>query len=339
MNLQQFPKVSLGFFPTPVVELPRLSRALGGPTIYMKRDDQTGLALGGNKTRKLEYLLGDAIAKGCDAIITAGAAQSNHCRQTAAAAAKLGIECHLVLGGTNPDESDGNLLLDRIFGCRIHWAGENRKGEDVPQLFEQLAAERRRPYIVPYGGSNELGALAFAAAANELHEQCGELSLTHIVFASSSGGTQAGLMLGRNMLEKSYQLVGIKIDKEDAEDSFAHKVLSLANRTAALIDFNHTFTERELILNPSYLGAGYGVIGELEREAILLTARTEGILLDPVYTGRAMGGMIDMIRTGEIGRGDKVLFWHTGGSPAIFAYAAELGSSHNAAWNPSPANT
>ena len=327
MDLQRFAKASLGFFPTPVVELPHLSELLGGPAIFMKRDDQTGLALGGNKTRKLEYLLGDALTKGCDAIITAGAAQSNHCRQTAAAAAKLGIECHLVLGGESPDKPDGNLLLDRIFGARIHWTKEHRKGEDIPQICAQLKAEQRQPYIVPYGGSNELGALAFAAAASELHQQCGTLPFTHIVFASSSGGTQAGLMLGKQMLGESYQLVGIKIDKADAaDDAFEQKVLSLANRTAALVDLDYEFSERELILNSSYLGDGYGVVGELEREAILLTARTEGILLDPVYTGRAMGGMIDMIRTGELGRQDKVLFWHTGGGPAIFAYAEELGA-------------
>ena len=326
MDLQHFPKASLGFFPTPVVELPRLSRHLGGPTIFMKRDDQTGLALGGNKTRKLEYLLGDAIRQGCDVLITAGAAQSNHCRQTAAAAARLGIDCHLVLGGEEPDEPCGNVLLDRIFGCTIHWTGANRKGEDVPEICARLKAAGRQPYVIPYGGSNELGALAFAAAADELNEQSGALAVTHIVFASSSGGTQAGLMLGKRMLGKSYEIVGIQIDKEDAEpDSYARQVLSLANRAAGLAGIDHHFAAPELTLNTNYLSAGYGVVGELEREAILLTARTEGILLDPVYTGRAMGGLIDMVRGGELGRQDCVLFWHTGGSPAIFAYSAALG--------------
>jgi len=339
MQLQSFAKASLGFFPTPVVELPRLSGALGGPSIFMKRDDHTGLALGGNKTRKLEYLLGDAIEKGCDTIITAGAAQSNHCRQTAAAAAKLGIECHLVLGGESPDEPQGNLLLDRVFGSQIHWTKEHRKGEDVPRVCAQLKAAGRQPYIVPYGGSNELGAIAFATAALELQQQRGELLFTHIVFASSSGGTQAGLMLGKQMLGERYQLVGIQIDKEDDErDAFENKVLSLANRTAALVNFIYEFSATDLMLNSSYLGPGYGVIGELEREAILLTARTEGVLLDPVYTGRAMGGMIDMIRTGKLGRQDKVLFWHTGGAPAIFAYAAQLGFSQETAGKFSPPN-
>ena len=320
MNLQNFPKISLGFFPTPLVELSRLSKALEGPTIFMKRDDQTGLALGGNKTRKLEYILGDAIAQGCDSIITAGASQSNHCRQTAAAAAKLGLECHLVLGGEQPDKPSGNLLLDNLFGCHIHWAGEHRKGEDIPEIYEQLKATNKKPYIVPYGGSNELGALAFIEASRELDEQSKDLSFTHMVFASSSGGTQAGLMLGKKVFSKPYNLVGINIDKDEtASVSFDQQILSLVNRTAGLIGLNHEFSEQELILNSNYVGEGYGVVGDLENEAISLTARTEGILLDPVYTGRAMGGLIHMIRSGEINKNDRVLFWHTGGTPALFA--------------------
>jgi D-cysteine desulfhydrase len=320
MNLQQFAKVSLGFFPTPLVELPRLSKALGGPKIFMKRDDQTGLALGGNKTRKLEYLLGDAIKQGSDAIITAGAAQSNHCRQTAAAAAKLGMACHLVLGGEEPAEPTGNLLLDRIFGSHIHWAGDHRKGEDILELYDRLKASGKKPYQVPYGGSNELGALAFAEAAKELDEQCHDLSFTHIIFASSSGGTHAGLMLGKQAYGKTHQVVGIRIDKEETgEMSFDRQVLSLANRAATLAGLNHEFGAEDIILNEHYLGAGYGVMGALEEEAIAITARTEGILLDPVYTGRAMGGLIDMVRSGELDQEDRVLFWHTGGTPALFA--------------------
>jgi D-cysteine desulfhydrase len=320
MNFNLFPKTALGFFPTPLIELPRLSKALGGPAIFMKRDDQTGLAMGGNKTRKLEYLLGDALAKGCDAIITAGAAQSNHCRQTAAATARLGLECHLVLGGQEPEQASGNLLLDQLFGCHVHWAGEHRKGEDIPELFEQLSTSGKAPYIVPYGGSNELGALAFAEAIKELEEQRKGPGFTHMIFASSSGGTQAGLMLGKKMLDHSYQIIGINIDKDEAGQlPFDQHILALANRTAKLVGLDHEFTARELTLNSNYLGAGYGVAGELESEAISLTARAEGILLDPVYTGRAMGGLIDMIRSGELNKNDRVLFWHTGGTPALFA--------------------
>lgn len=325
MHDLKFPRVSLGFFPTPLIELPNLGAALGGARIFMKRDDQTGLALGGNKTRKLEYILGDALAQGCDTVITAGAEQSNHCRQTAAAAAKLKLGCHLILGGAEPDSARGNLLLDRILGSHIHWAGDHRKGEDIPQLFEQLKSAGKRPYIVPYGGSNELGAIAFAEATRELLSQSGDERFTHIVFASSSGGTHAGLMLGKFICDQAYRLVGINIDKEETgEPAFDQHILSLANRTAAMLEIEHRFSTEDLILDSDYTGAGYGVVGELEREAISLTARTEGILLDPVYTGRAMGGLIDMIRTGKIGNNDSVLFWHTGGAPALFAYASEL---------------
>ena len=323
---------SLGFFPTPLIELTRLSKALDGPKIYMKRDDNTGLALGGNKTRKLEFIIGDALAKGADTIVTAGAAQSNHCRQTAAAAASLGLECHLVLGGQEPNQLNGNLLLDKIFGCQIHWAGSNRKGEDIPAIVEQLKKEGKKPYIVPYGGSSELGAFAFVEAFKELELQRQEMniSFTHIVFASSSGGTQAGLMLGNKIFNSHYQIVGINIDKGETDKvPFDQYIVSLANSTAALIEADYTFSETDLVLNSDYVGDGYGVIGKLENEAIAITAQTEGILLDPVYTGRAMGGLLDMIRTGKIKKTDSVLFWHTGGAPALFAYADALAISQS----------
>ena len=321
------PKASLGYFPTPLIELTRLSKTLGGPKIYMKRDDNTGLALGGNKTRKLEYIMGDALAKGADTVITAGAIQSNHCRQTAGAAASLGLECHLVLGGEEPEQPQGNLLLDKVYGCHIHWAGENRKGENIPALVAQLKAEGKKPYVIPYGGSNELGAIAFIEAYKELNAQREALKVdfSHIIFASSSGATHAGLMLGNKMLETYSQIVGINIDKGEMDKvPFDEHIVSLANSTAQLIAADYQFTADDLILNSDYVGDGYGVIGELEKEAIALTAQNEGILLDPVYTGRAMGGLIDMIRTGQIKATDNVLFWHTGGAPALFAYADDL---------------
>lgn len=321
------PKASLGYFPTPLIELTRLSKTLGGPNIYMKRDDNTGLALGGNKTRKLEYIMGDALAKGADTVITAGAIQSNHCRQTAGAAASLGLECHLVLGGKKPEQPQGNLLLDKVYGCHIHWAGENRKGEDIPALVAQLKAEGKKPYVIPYGGSNELGAVAFIEAYKELNAQREALKVdfSHIIFASSSGATHAGLMLGNKMLETYSQIVGINIDKGEMDKvPFDEHIVSLANSTAQFIAADYQFTADDLILNSDYVGDGYGVIGELEKEAIALTAQNEGILLDPVYTGRAMGGLIDMIRTGQIKATDNVLFWHTGGAPALFAYADDL---------------
>ncbi|WP_298978080.1 D-cysteine desulfhydrase family protein [uncultured Psychrobacter sp.] len=321
------PKASLGYFPTPLIELTRLGKTLGGPNIYMKRDDNTGLALGGNKTRKLEYIMGDALAKGADTVITAGAIQSNHCRQTAGAAASLGLECHLVLGGEEPEQPQGNLLLDKVYGCHIHWAGENRKGEDIPALVAQLKAEGKKPYVIPYGGSNELGAIAFIEAYKELNAQREALKVdfSHIIFASSSGATHAGLILGNKILQTYSRIVGINIDKGEMDKvPFDEHIVSLANSTAQLIAADYQFTADDLILNSDYVGDGYGVIGELEKEAIALTAQNEGILLDPVYTGRAMGGLIDMIRTGQIKATDNVLFWHTGGAPALFAYADDL---------------
>ena len=293
----------------------------------MKRDDNTGLALGGNKTRKLEYIMGDALAKGADTVITAGAIQSNHCRQTAGAAASLGLECHLVLGGKKPEQPQGNLLLDKVYGCHIHWTGENRKGEDIPALVAQLKAEGKKPYVIPYGGSNELGAIAFIEAYKELNAQREALKVdfSHIIFASSSGATHAGLMLGNKILQTYSQIVGINIDKGEMDKvPFDEHIVSLANSTAQYIAADYQFTADDLILNSDYVGDGYGVIGELEKEAIALTAQNEGILLDPVYTGRAMGGLIDMIRTGQIKATDNVLFWHTGGAPALFAYADDL---------------
>lgn len=219
MDYNHIPRQSLGYFPTPLIELTRLSKELAGPKIFMKRDDNTGLALGGNKTRKLEFIIGDALAKGADTIVTAGAAQSNHCRQTAAAAASLGLECHLVLGGEEPEQVSGNLLLDKIFGCHIHWAGSHRKGEDIPQIVEQLTQAGKNVYVVPYGGSSELGALAFVEAFKELEAQRESINetFTHIVFASSSGGTQAGLMLGNRMFNSPYQIMGINIDKGETD--------------------------------------------------------------------------------------------------------------------------
>ncbi len=328
MQTSPLARIDLGFFPTPVARLSSLSSALGGPEIYIKRDDLTGLAFGGNKTRKLEFLLHDAIAQGCDTIITAGASQSNHCRQTAAAAAHLQMECHLVLGGEAPEVANGNLLLDNLLGSRIHWAGDNRKGEDIPQVFEQLQDAGKKPYVVPYGGSNELGAYAFVHALEELEQQLDMQQFSHLVFASSSGGTQAGLMLGKALSGRQYSLVGIGIDKgETGEIPFDRFIVDLANKTSGLVNSDVRFTHQDLILDSHYVGDGYGIVGELETEAISLVARLEGILLDPVYTGRAMGGLIDMIRSGKLSAADKVLFWHTGGTPSLFAYADSFKTS------------
>jgi L-cysteate sulfo-lyase len=327
INLKKFHHKSLGFFPTPITELSNFSRKLGGPRILIKRDDLTGLALGGNKTRKLEFLIGDAISHSCDTIITGGAEQSNHCRQTAAAAAACGLECHLVLGGKEPKELQGNILLDRILGANIHWTGEYRKGEKIPEIVENLISAGRKPYVIPYGGSNEIGSLGFVNAVDELNIQIKEknLAISDIVFASSSGGTQAGLVVGRAITKSSYNIIGIEIDKGETGDIlFRSYIKTIIQKASQLLEIEIQNLDSEIVLKNEYIGEGYAVVGDLEREAIDLLAQTEGIIVDPVYTGRALGGLIDMIRSKQFTSKDCVLFWHTGGTPAVFSYSQKL---------------
>jgi L-cysteate sulfo-lyase len=328
MNLEKLPRLSLAHLPTPVEELPRLSRELAGPRLLVKRDDQTGLATGGNKTRKLEFLIAEALAQEADMVITAGAMQSNHCRQTAAAAARAGLDCALVLGGEPPSVPTGNLLLDILLGAQIHWAGPDRRGERLEQIAHELQAQGRRPYLIPYGGSNEIGATGYVAAMLELHKQLApdfRASIDHIVVASSSGGTQAGLVVGARAIGFSGQIIGISIDKGEAGDEpYPLHMARLANATAARVGVDAEFSAADFVVNRDYLGEGYGVVGDLEREAVHMVARLEGLLLDPVYTGRAMGGLIDMIRRGVFGPDETVLFWHTGGMLALFAYTHAL---------------
>ncbi|NCP64952.1 MAG: D-cysteine desulfhydrase family protein [Paraglaciecola sp.] len=326
--LQAVERLSLGVFPTPLSHLSRLSALLNRPDIYIKRDDLSGLALGGNKVRKLEYLLGDAKAKLSDCVITAGAVQSNHCRQTAAAAAMLGLPCHLMLGGDEPAHTNGNLLLDKLFGSHIHWQGELRKGEGIPALVQKLSKQGLSLYVVPYGGSNALGCLGFANALVELQQQIEHTPITHIVFASSSGATHAGLMLGKALLNQRYTLLGINIDKDESGAlPFAQRIVELANQAAQLVGLDRLFSSDDVNLCDDYFAEGYGVLGAAEQHAIELLARKEGILLDPVYTGRAMAGLIDLVNRGYFTTKDRVLFWHTGGSPALFAYAEQISTA------------
>ena len=308
----------------------RLSARLGGPHLLIKRDDLSGLAFGGNKTRKLEFLMADALANCCDAVITAGAAQSNHCRQTAAAAAALGLSCHLALGGSPPGASSGNLLLDQLLGAKIHWCGNRRKGEGLIEIEKELTSRGLRTYVIPYGGSNLVGAAGFAAAMVELDAQMTESGIRAdaIVFASSSGGTQAGLTVGKSVTESEVRLLGIRVDKDEpGEDSFESQIASLANQLPQRLDSREGYTPADIHLNSNYTGAGYGIVGDLEREAIRLMAQTEGILLDPVYTGRAFGALLDLLGHHEFGSHEHVVFWHTGGAPALFSYAETLAES------------
>ncbi len=312
--------VSLAFLPTPLHPLERLSRHLGGPQIFIKRDDLTGLAFGGNKTRKLAFLMADALAEQAQVVVTRGAVQSNHCRQTAAAAARCGLECHLVLRGDPPDSSTGNLLLDQLLGAQLHWTGAGDPEAQLEAVSVALQQAGKRVYRIPYGGSNALGASAYAAAILELLQQ--EARFDRIVLASSSGGTQAGLAVGARSAGFKGQILGVSVDRPRAE--LAAEIAEIATATATLLGDNRPFDAGEFQVTDEYLGGGYAVMGELEREAIQLFARFEGILLDPVYTGRAAGAMLDLIQSGAIGRQERVLFWHTGGTPALFAYAQAL---------------
>lgn len=317
-------RVPLAHLPTPIGELPRLSRALGGPRLWIKRDDLTGLAGGGNKARKLEFFLADALAQKATTLITTGASQSNHALQTAAAAARYGLQCVLVLRGMMPPAITGNLLLDRLVGARIRWTGDRDRNEVMEEVAQEERAAGRTPYIVPYGGSNALGASAYVLAMEELARQAAQqgLRFDHIVFASSSGGTQAGMVVGARAVNFPGRIVGISVDKP--EESLRATVLDLARLTIAHLQFRFEIAPDEVIVNDRYRGQGYAIMGEPEREAILLAARTEGLLVDPVYTGRALAGLIDLVRQGEFSRDETVLFWHTGGIPALFAYADQL---------------
>jgi L-cysteate sulfo-lyase len=327
MRIESLPRFPLAQLPTPVEELKRLARELGGPDLLIKRDDQTGLALGGNKTRKLEFLVGQALEQGADMLITAGAAQSNHCRQTAAAAAKAGLRCELLLNGTKPDLANGNLLLDELLGARAHWIERSHRATKLRELAERLRKEGRKPYVIPVGGSNGVGATGYVLAMIELAEQLRAMDrrVDHLVFGSSSGGTQAGIVAGAKITGFAGKAHGVSIDQDDRDGApYEQELADLANETARYIGSDARFAANDFNVVYGYLGGGYGVVGDLEREAIRLMGSREGIVLDPVYAGRAMGALIDLIRKGIFGRGETVLFWHTGGAPALFAYAKDL---------------
>jgi len=324
--LDHLARIPLAHLPTPIEPLPNLSRHLGGPALFVKRDDQTGLATGGNKTRKLEFLLAEAQQADADTVITAGSTQSNHARQTAAGAARCGLACHLVLyapDGKPPRDRTGNLLLDDLLGATIHWTAERAPyAQIIARVAAELEADGRQPYIVPYGGSNATGIMGYVAAMREFVVQADAPFDAH-VFATSSGGTQAGMLLGAHLTNISPDsILGISVDKPRAV--LAPDVAALANAGAERLDLPWRTDPAAPHINDDYLGGGYAVVGDPERDAIRLLARHEGILADPVYTGRALAGLIDLIRQGRFGRGQRVLFWHTGGSAALFAFAGDL---------------
>lgn len=309
-------RLNFAHLPTPLEALPRLSEALGGPRLLIKRDDQTGLAFGGNKTRKLEFLVAEARDQGAQTLISGGALQSNHCRQTAAAAARFGFKCVLVLTGEKPRHPSANLLLDELFGAQVIYVAErNDRDRILQQTFDRAAKDGMKPYLVPYGGSSPTGALGYAFAIKELMEQ--NLQADWIVFATSSGGTHAGLLLGQHVFGYSGNVLGISID--ESEEWLKERVSELASLTSDKLGDRFEFTPDKVLANANYCSAGYGVLTDLEREAITLFAKQEGLLLDPVYTGRAAAGMIDLIRKGFFKKDETVLVLHTGGQPALFA--------------------
>ncbi|MFM8321733.1 MAG: D-cysteine desulfhydrase family protein [Chloroflexota bacterium] len=321
--MKAIPRLRFAHLPTPIEPLPRLSAALGGVNLLIKRDDQTGLALGGNKTRKLEFLVAEAQANGARTLISAGAAQSNHCRQTAAAAARYGFPCKLVLYPPQPTDQppapgqppDGNLLLDHLLGAEVIWTTRPQRDAALQAVFQASWEAGERPYLIPYGGSSPTGAAGYVYAMQEALAQ--GVQADWMVFASSSGGTHAGLALGARLFGYTGKVLGISID--EPHDKLTAHVAQLAGQAADLLGERQSFVAADILANCDYLGGGYGVLGETEREAVGLFGRLEGILLDPVYTGRAAGGLLDLARRGFFPAGSTVLFWHTGGAPALFA--------------------
>jgi D-cysteine desulfhydrase family pyridoxal phosphate-dependent enzyme len=314
----------LAHLPTPIETLNGLIRHFDGLQLLIKRDDLTGLGMGGNKTRKLEYLLADALKQGCKTLMSTGAVQSNHCRQVAAAAAKVGLECILVLAGDKPTERQGNLLLDYLSGAKTLFVKRADRDQELQKAFEDAKNAGKKPYLIPYGGSNAIGAVGYLEAMRELKDQ--GYDPDWIIFASSSGGTHAGMALGARLFGMKAKVLGIGIDNLNL--NFSATIANLANETSSQLSLDIRLNPADILLNEDYCQSGYGKLLHAEIEAIKLFASLDSILLDPVYTGRAAAGMLDLIRKGYFKPEEQILFWHTGGTPALFAepYQALLGA-------------
>lgn len=315
MFLGRFPRFRLAHLPTPLEEMKALSKFLGGPRLFIKRDDATGLATGGNKTRKLEFLVGDALSKGADTLITEGGMQSNHCRQTAAAAVAAGLKCILVLSRAHTPGVTGNLLLDQILGAKIIVV---EKSEDRKPAMKAAAKKLKRAYVIPTGGSNGIGALGYVNALHELEAQANAMGIPvdAIVFCSGSGGTHGGLAAGARLLNCRAKIIGISDGEPKRE--LIELVRRVERETSELLGL--AGEPDDLVAYDDYSREGYGVPNAGMIEAVRLLARTEGILLDPVYTGKAMAGLIDLVKKRKFARDRSVVFLHTGGTPALFAY-------------------
>ena len=332
MTLSGIPRVRLAFLPTPIEPLSALTRHLGGPQVWIKRDDMTGLAMGGNKARKLEFLLGEAIERKADTIVTFGAVQSNHCRMTAAAACKLGLKSFLVLSGEKPDVANGNFLLERVMGCEYLFVPDfndisklDEMGLAVRDRVQELTDGGRALYMIPAGGSTPLGDVGYYLAAIETCEQARQIGIEidHMCVAMGTGGTQAGLLAGVKSLRKAMQVIGISVNKEGSNLG-SPPIDVMAKQVGKLIGQELDVQPQDVIVHYDYCGEGYGKVTPECVEAIKLVSRLEGIFLDPVYTGKAMAGMIDLIRRGNFSRDETLLFVHTGGYPGIFPYGESL---------------
>lgn len=326
MPLARFNKVKLGALPTPLEPLDALTRLLGGPRLFVKRDDCTGLATGGNKTRKLEYLIADALAQKCDVVLTAGGLQSNHCRQTAAAAAKFGLKCELFLEAVDgvpagqEYTTNGNILLDRLLGATIHKLAANtdREGAMIHRA-EAIRSDGGQPYIVPVGGSNGLGALGYVACAHELLQQCRDQGVQpdYIMLPTGSCGTQAGMLAGLVAGDSDITVIGVNVSAEEAAQK--ERLQPVLTECCDLVEVPVP-DESRIICDDRFYPPGYGIPNDGTLEAVRLLARNEGLLLDPVYTGKCMAGLIERVRNGVFAKDDTVVFLHTGGSSALFAY-------------------
>lgn len=329
--LAQFPKVRLGHLPTPLEPMDRLSEKLGGPRLWVKRDDCTGLSTGGNKTRKLEYLMAHAQSQAADTIITQGATQSNHARQTTAAAAKLGMECHILLedrtGSNDPNYIlNGNVLMDQLHGASISKRGGGTDmNAEMEALAEKLRDQGKTPYIIPGGGSNPIGALGYVNCARELTEQAAEMGLQidALVHATGSSGTQAGLVAGLAAIQSEIHLLGIGV--RAPQEKQEQMVFDLAQQTVEYLGTGVGIDRSKVRANCNYVGEGYGLPTEGMIAAVKLLAQTEGLLFDPVYSGKGLDGLIDQIREGYFDGMQNVVFLHTGGSAALFGYADTFG--------------
>ena len=334
MHLARFPRLHFAHLPTPLEFMPRLTEALDGPRLWVKRDDCTGLGFGGNKTRKLEFLMAAAREEGADTVVTPGAVQSNHCRQTAAAAAKLGMKAILVFERrlANPDEAyrtSGNVLLDKIFGATIE---EVDAGTDmnaaIAETGERVQSEGAKAYLIPGGGSSPIGALGYVNCAMELVNQANTMNLKidHIIHATGSAGTQAGLVTGLKAIHADIPVLGVGVAaREDAQKA---RVFSLAEKTADLIGAPGVVGSDDIVVDDNYIGEAYGVPTEGMTEAVTMAARLEGLLFDPVYSGKALAGMIDLIRQGRFSKDQNLVFLHTGGAPGLFGYQSTFDRSN-----------